>query len=445
MTRRIKKHKGSWPLPVLFLLPFTLSCFSPQTEPVITTLKENAGWCWFQDERAVIRDGILVFGSVADASGLDGEQRDGNVEVTAFDLRGKKPLGIAILHERLEGDDHNVPALLFLRDGRLLAVYSKHNTDTSIRCRITEQPNDYLRWSPEKIIDRDARVTYANVFFLQQENAGQGRIYDFYRGENWNPNYIFSDDDGQTWTYGGRLITFDGRPYVRYASNGRNRIHFITTEHHPRSFDNSLYHAYVEDGSLFRSDGTLIKSLAAGPMSPSDGTRIFAGDSSQVAWGIDIHLDSEEKPFAAYSVQIDDDSTKLVYRYARWDGEAWNDHFLAHAGTALYGRERDYTGLVALDPESPDIVYISADADPVTGAPLISKKDNQPHYEVFKGITDSQGKEWRWTALTSDSDSDNLRPIVPISDADEKVLLWLRGTYSSYTDYDLDAVGMILH
>jgi len=37
---------------------------------------------------------------------------------------------------------------------------------------------------------------------------------------------------------------------------------------------------------------------------------------------------------------------------------------------------------------------------------------------------------------------DNLRPIVPKWDANHTALLWMRGSYSSYTSYNLDVVGL---
>jgi hypothetical protein len=38
---------------------------------------------------------------------------------------------------------------------------------------------------------------------------------------------------------------------------------------------------------------------------------------------------------------------------------------------------------------------------------------------------------------------DNLRPIVPRGEGREPILLWLRGTYRAYTDYDLEVVGLL--
>ena len=47
--------------------------------------------------------------------------------------------------------------------------------------------------------------------------------------------------------------------------------------------------------------------------------------------------------------------------------------------------------------------------------------------------------------MTRDSATDNLRPIVPVwpGAAGRQVVLWLRGSYRSYTDYDLDVVGLL--
>jgi hypothetical protein len=423
---------------------FMLLSFDRETkwEQKVITLKKNGGWCWYQDERAIIKNNVLLFGSVANPSGSNGDVIGGNVEVTAYDLKRKKLLGTSVIHENLEADDHNAPALLQLNDGNLLAIYAKHGSDNKIRYRKTADSQNNLNWNDEKSIEHGVGVTYSNLLFLSEENNGHGRTYNFFRGENWNPNYIFSDDRGETWNKGGRLITFAGRPYVKYISNDKNRIHFITTEHHPMNFPTSIYHAYLENGKLFKSNGSFIKNLSDGPMKPDEGTLIFDGDSLNIAWTIDIHLDEQGNPYIAYEVQQDNDPAKLKYRYASWDGYQWNDFFLAHAGTALYDAEPFYSGLVALDPQNPQIVYISTDINPVTGKELISTKDHKRHYELFKGITSNKGKNWSWEAITSNSDFDNIRPIVPQS-SEFQVLLWLKGEYTSYTDYNLDVVGII--
>lgn len=440
----MKKWIGCGPASWVFgVVVASMSIGLGRTEPI--RFNDNGGWCWFQDERAILAGNVLLIGSVADDAGTDGEERGGNVEVSVYDLAGRKLLGRVILHEHLQGDDHATPALLALPDGRILAVYARHGSDRFVRIRRTLRPGDYLHWGEEQLVEREAGVTYSNLFLLADENGGEGRIYDFYRGENWNPNVIISDDDGEHWRYGGHVIRFAGRPYVKYASNNRDIIHFVTTEHHPRDYANSIYHGYLQGGVFHDSSGKRIQALTDGPIRPDQATRIFSGSEREVAWTVDLHLDEDGHPYAAFSVQRNDDSGDLRYRYARWDGSKWNDFPMAYAGSALYGAERDYSGLVALLPGDPDMVFISADVEPAGGAPLISAADGKRHYEIFKGTTEDGGRTWHWTAVTHNSTEDQIRPIVPIPVGSGKtVLLWLSGTYSSYTQYDLDVVGKVL-
>lgn len=396
-------------------------------------LNDNGGWCWFQDERAILDGDQLLFGSVSSP--------EGDVEITAFDLVKSTTQSI-VLHKQLQSDDHCAPALLRLPDGRILAVYAKHGSDRFMRWRITKKAGDISAWSDEKQMDVGAGDTYSNLFQLSAEN---GRIYNFHRGVNWNPNYMLSNDDGKSWIYGGHLLKWDGRPYVKYTSNHRDTIHFITTEHHPHNYPNSIYHGFIRGGVVYRSDGTTISDLSHSKQTnllPTDLTKVFAGDKNQIAWTIDIQLDRSGNPYIVFSVRKNQNIKDHRYYYGRWDGKAWNVHEMAYAGTNLYKTEMDYTGLAALDPNDPDVVYISADVNPTTGKALISQKDNKPHYEIFKGDTTDKGEHWNWTAITHDSTSDNLRPIIP--EGNRTVLLWLTGEYRSYIDYDLDVVGMVM-
>lgn len=407
----------------------------------IITFKENGSWCWFQDERAIIHHNQMIIGSVADRYGKNGEAIDGHIEVTVYDLETNTHLGTQVLQEELIADDHNAPAFLALPDGSLLSVYAGHNQDSLIRYRISKK-NSALEWESEKSVKGVGLVTYSNTHFLQSENNGEGRIYNFYRGTEKFPYYIFSDDLGKNWQAGDQLITFEQRwPYVRYTSDGKSKIHFITTESHPRFWNNSIYHGYFANGKVYRSDGTLIRDLKDGPIHPTEATKVFQGDSLHNAWTTDIALDKDEFPYIVYSVREDIDH--FHYRYARWNGSSWNDHFLAFAGRALYEVQYDYSGLVALDPDNPDIVYISTDVDPVTEVPLISNVDHDRHYEIFRGTTEDSGSSWSWEPLTQNSVKDNIRPIMPDSKGDYSVVLWLKGSMKSYKDYNFDVVGMI--
>jgi hypothetical protein len=417
-------------------------------QPII--LSDDGGWCWFESPRAVIHDDTLLIGSVA--SGSRDPSRKGDIDLIVHDIKSSKSQTVR-LHEKLELDDHDSPAILRRLDGRWLVLYAQHNHEHHLYYRISE-PNDPTKWGPIKTWapTPTTEVTYANLVQLPAE---QGRIYDFYRGldNSFKPSYAYSDDLGETWTSGSIFIrvpsTQRHRPYVRYAFNGTDTVHMLYTEAHPRDFDNSLYHIYYKNGQLYHSDGTVITSLHEGLNSPDEGTRIFQGDKDNVAWCADIVLDADQKPVAAYSVQVGSaglpvgqGGDDLRYRYARWDGKKWNDYPLAYAGTRLYSGEDDYTGLVTIEPDDVNIVYISTNADPSKGTPLKSSADGKRHYEIFRGQTEDGGASWRWSAITHDSTLDNLRPIRPMSNSQHRALLWLRGTYRAWTDYDQQVLGM---
>ncbi|HKJ68853.1 MAG TPA: BNR-4 repeat-containing protein, partial [bacterium] len=432
-------------LAILLSVSLLIGCgaVSDESEPFV--LSTDGGWCWFEDPRAIIHNGKLIVGTVA--MGRYDSLRAGDIEAIIYGLESEEITRVE-LYDRLQPDDHDSPVFLVRPDGRYLTLFAKHGDENHFYYRISE-PGDPTQWGEIRRYtpSESTRLTYSNLYLLANEN---NRMYDLFRGldDSYKPSYVYSDDLGETWSTGNVFIdvpaTRRHRPYVRYTSNGTDEVHMIYTEGHPRVYDNSIYHIYYKDGMLHRSDGTPIRSLDAGLNRPEEGTLVFRGDSNHVAWTVDVELDDRGYPYAAYSVQIGgagipygEGGEDIRYRYARWDGSRWHDYPLAYAGTRLYAGEDDYSGLVALDPDNPDALFISTDADPVTGEPLISETDGQRHYEIYKGVTSDEGASWNWTAVTQNSSEDNLRPIVPKWTKEQTFLLWLRGEYRAYTDYSL--------
>lgn len=414
----------------------------------LVTLNDNSAWSWFMDERAIVHDGSLIVGSmrsVGDFHGGQGDPNWGNVELAVYDI-DRGDVHRVVLDPHFEQDDHDNPALLALPDGRILAVYTRHATERKVFCRISA-PHDPLTWGPVQTVVTPGKdsppysgdnVTYSNVFRLKS-----GRIYNFYRGFDYDPNYMFSDDDGRTWRLGGRLVKgLDGYgPYAKYAFDGDRTIHFVATEDHPRLYDNNLYHGIIRDGSVLHSDGTRMGPLSDSPetrVSVANMTNIFSGDPDNTAWMTDLELDDQQRPVVLFSVQKDGRGLGRKqggfdhrFHFARWDGAAWQQHEIAYAGERLYPGEDDYTGLAAIDPHYTNVVYISTDAKPETGTPLVSEADGKRHHELFRGETADGGISWNWTPITANSTMDNLRPIVPKWDDERTALVWMRGDYHS--------------
>jgi hypothetical protein len=320
-----------------------------------------------------------------------------------------------------------------------MSFYARHSADAHFVYRIGDAEEHFFKTT--------ARVTYSNPFQLSAES---GRIYNFMRNENFNPTFVFADDLGTNWSAPRILIkTGTGRirPYVKYASDDKRRIDFLYTDGHPRDMTNSLYHMYYEAGALYKSDGAFLKPFKDAPLLHDEGERgsVIYKYNSDIpagrAWCWEISYQRNGHPVCVFSVQGDhvtgtnwfDD--RIYYYFARWNGKAWQRKFIAHAGRPLYATERDYAGGICVDSDSPNVIYISSNAaDPfklssTTNVPLRSAE----RYELFRGVTTDGGSTFTWSAVTTDSTHDNLRPYVPRG---RSTLLWFRGTYRTYTSYD---------
>lgn len=434
---------------------FLAGLAAPAKPPRLLRFHDDGGWCWFEDERVLLLDGKIIGGVVA--SGRIDPARKGQVEVFEYDLAANSSRRFALKSPRTPEerrqwlDDHNSPAFVVRPDGKLVVMYAQHGREEKIYYRISSHARRGHEWGEERVFIPSAktRATYQNLFYLSAEK----RIYDFYRGfdNSFKPSYAWSEDMGETWKAGGVLINvptqFRHRPYVKYCSDGRDSVHLLYTDGHPRDFDNSVYHAVFRRGQLLASDGTRLASIAEGLKSPEQGTLVFKGDANNVAWVHDAHLDARGRPVVVFSTQKDSAGLPpkqgghdFRYHRAAWTGRQWVSEEIAFGGSRLYAGEDDYTGLIALDPHDTETVFISTNADPATGAPLKSEADGQRHWEIYRARKPASGK-WRWTAVTQNSTRDNLRPIVASGGANPRVVLWLAGKMRSYTDYEYEVVG----
>jgi hypothetical protein len=424
----------------------------------LIVFNDNGAWSWFEDERAIVdpANGRIVVSSVASAAGPGGIQRDGNVEVAAYDV-ARQAVERFTLSRSLEADDHNSAALVVLPDGRYLASYSKHGSDNQLRYRISTRPGDITSWEMERVFRTGGGTSYSNLNYLSKANT----LFNFHRdhGRGFDPNYLVWRSGASGFSYGGRLLTGPernagnhDRPYLRYAGNGVDRIDFIATDAHPRDrLANSVYHGYLlreadAQFGVYRSDGTRLGDLSTDTTSPyeaADFTTLLTGNAVSAAngrlmtrgWTTDIELDAAGRPVVLFTARVDDLDTDHRFFFGRYTGSEWSIHELAPAGGFLYDGENDYTGLAAIDPGNPDRVFISTKIDPRTKGALA-------RYEIFEGNTVDGGKNWSWAPITYDSTIDNLRPVVPRGPAGGTALLWMRGSYTSFTRFNTSIVGV---
>lgn len=412
-----------------------------QTGTVIELIRDGA-WCWFQDERAVV-DTIkekLIVGSSNKSAGVDVAIYNLKTKI----LEGKKTVG------KLDSpDDHNSPGLLVGPDGRYVAMwahhYDKYKTHYSI--------HNGTDWSAEKTYDwnqipggTNYTIAYSNVYYL----SSLKRMFVFARANERAPNFLYSDDNGNTWKFGGQLTTNGSstynKGYYKYWSNGVDRIDMVFTEQHPRDTTTSIYHGYIKGNKTYSTDGKVVdEDIYERTKIPTfkDFTKVFA-DSTKVngifmtrCWQSDLMRYDDGTIAILFEARANESIQDHRNFYARFDGTSWKTTYIGKAGGPMYADEQDYTGLGALSPDHPNRIYLSSPYNPGNDASTPKKR------EIWRGLTTDNGATWKWEAVTSNSTVDNFRPIVPKWKPGKEALLWFRGTYQTAQIYTTDVVGMI--
>lgn len=396
-------------------------------------LTKDGAWCWFSDPRAImVDDHSLITGWV---------KSRGTIEAAKFNTKtGKTETSELYFH--LESDDHDNPAFTTTADGQTLVMYTRHSLKDLFINRLPDD-NKAFRFSGPQMIhpfsDEElskfprATMTYANPYRLEDE---QNRIYCFGRWIGFKPNMMWSDDNGKTWSKSKVFITnypFDqnNRPYVKYFSDGKSRIHIVFTDGHPRvEPTNSVYYAYYENGAFYKASGKQICTMKDIPFEPKDATVVYTSNPEEGrAWIADIGQDENSLPVLLYTRSPEE--TNHEYWYARYTKNGWVEHKICDSGKWFpqtpEGRrepEPHYFGGMGIHPGNANVVYLSRQIDGV--------------FEIERWETNDNGQTWKHDPITEDSEYDNVRPYVPRglpADAKE-IVLWMENQkYIHYTNF----------
>ena len=468
-----------------------------------TVFNTNGGWSWFSDPRAVIDNGELIIGSIAGTTGSGATA--GDVDVTTYDF-ATSAINEVDLNSGFDQDDHADPSFAALPNGNVLVTYQTHGGDNNVHWRVgsfTSSNGGTVSWGADQVsvvnVAGDGNGnTYSNPYYLSVPNE----VVSFSRAVGYDPNYsVFTNLNNATptFSYGGHWMYWqnpgnevlnggNGRPYVKYASNGTNTVWFATTEDSPQNYLNSLYSGYMQfnssgAGTVFTSAGTQLGGLSTGTAPTASGGNpptggngagsIVSGTGASylptqftpvlqentnytgvagytnvnmtgkyVGWASSMDLDSSGNPYmgiVAVGNLNGAYGNDLSYYYAHFNGTSWQVSNVGFAGLPLYNGQNQYAGLLAVDPLNPDKIYLSADVNPATDATLLGP-DGKQHWQIFEGVSGDNGQTWGFTQLT-DTSSDNVRPIVEAGSGEE-ALLWMQGSYTAYTNYNTQVVGL---
>ena len=404
-----------------------LSSFSQETE----TLTDDGVWCWFSDPRAIYHHGEkekIYFGYI---------NSKGDVCIGSRNLISGENESF-VLHDTLEIDDHNVPSILILPDGKIMTFYSEHNG--SVYMRKSKHPEDIQTWEDTQIVAAETeeyRYCYTNPVRLSEEN---GRIYLIGRKvgptrsfEHWWQYLKYSDDEGQSWSEDIILLDNEGRknpPYLKVATDHQSRMDFVFTDGHPKiGADVSTYHLYYQRDTFFQTNGTAIAHRDQLPIAIPSVDKVYDAKQSGIrSWIWDIALENGN-PVIAYA-RFPSESDH-IYHYAYWERDRWIDHKIVNSGSWMASlrqgdrvREAHYSGGIVLDHQDPKQIYLSRD---IAGKFEI---------EGRKLLPDGH---WSSFLVTEGSPNHNVRPyVVYLAPPEKALLLWMSGVYRHYTEFEME-------
>jgi hypothetical protein len=413
----------------------SLNIYSQQSSESYKVIAKDAAWCWFSDPRAIYHKGIhekIYYASINSKGDVMINSRDENSKVIeSFNL-----------HEKLQIDDHNVPTILILPDGKILTFYTEHNGKFFMR---KSKNAEYITsWEEERILSfglKDELITYSHPVMLSGEN---NRIYMFFRNRSkkipndpaplyWTQNYAYSDDLGASWSdakiYLDSQREYTKVNYLKIVSDNQSKIHFLFTDGHPKISFSSVYHMYYEKGKFHQTGGEILADLDQIPLNISNINKLYDVEQGKTrSWIWDIALNKKGNPVVAYTRY----PTVLdhIYHYAKWNGKKWIDYELINSGKYITEPEKNgkvaeehYSGGVVLDHHRPNNVYLSRQ---------LNGRFEIEHWAL-------KGKKWKSTAITSNSSADNIRPYVLDGYTGKKpYVMWMNGRYQHYIRYNTD-------
>jgi hypothetical protein len=380
----------------------------------------RGGWSWFADPRALELKGEhdqIIVGWI-DQSGF--------VTVASVDRRTGHRRVHVVGH--LYGDDHGAPALVVEPDKRITVFYAAHN-GSRMYTRTTDQPEDVTSWGPEQTIPPGQGgqfgYTYPNPVMLSREHD---RLWLFWRGGDWEPTFATRTLGGE-WSSAHELITAPGaRPYMKVATDRKSRIGFAFTDGHPRDVLTSIYYMAYRHGGLYTAGGRRIGAPGGSSIRPSPATVVYDAHNTHVpSWVDDVAFDRRGHPVITFET-YPSRAQHHRYWYARWTGQRWALHQLVDGGPTISPGtlELEYSGGIVLDHREPGTVYLSRKIGPV--------------WQIERWVTRDGGVHWQHVQITSGSTS-NIRPVVVRDSSTERApIVWLRGTYGTYTSFGTSVV-----
>jgi hypothetical protein len=369
--------------------------------------------------------GAYQYGGVVVGGYTDGTS--GGVEAFTFDESTEAVGGPYTIHAAFQSptDAHSSPALFRRSDGKIVTVYSTHNS-IPINTRVsTNDHPDASAWGAAQSQDADLGGT--NYTDEQIYELSDGDLFMLYRDEpvagtdsRWC--YSKSTDGGLNWSAQTVLFRISGtRSYiVSWKDPNSDLIHIVTTNGASSGFT-KLGHLRLDGITLARtkSDGTTIATAL--PLAFADATEIHTATGPLFA--ANVAIDGSGYPVIS---GIDD----LDYTYHRWNGSAWVNNVIVSTGT---GFEYNGTG-AGFQPWGGCV----DDGDTNTCWLLIDSGGNP---NLWRYRTTDNGASW--SGVDCGAAGGEVHTIIPVRNPNRLRAYFPSGSWTDYEAWNTGLVGVL--
>ncbi len=432
---------------IFFIILFIISSINVFAYTYTSSFDDKIGaYSWFSDPRALhyeSKDKKINMTYIGYIDTL------GNIKATQYNFNDNSTSDV-LIRSNFQPDDHNNPVFFVLPNELVLVAYTKHSDEPTIYYRISKEKGDITTLGEEKVLLVKNNVTYPNILYFSDD---PNHIYFCYRGLNWHPTLLQLSMPNEENDYTLNITTEEIqivsshvsahnklRPYIKYVSDGKNSLYIAFTSTHPDDiYPNQIYYSKIVFES-FKEKNIKLKVKAANndvisemlPINISNYEKeesFVLDDYDNIKRGFvwQIALD-DNVPVIAY-VSINEEKNKHYYYYAKWNKEtnSFNKTLLGVSDKSIIesqDTEKCYSGGMAIDPNNPNVVYIS-----------IPKKGKYGNFFEIKKITlNSNGDKIESSEfLTKDSKENNIRPYVIDNNNIGPKVIWLKGRYEFWT------------
>ncbi len=292
-------------------------------------------WSWWIHPVASRADGVGWLGGVSG---------DGDVQVVRA-VDGQGPSTIVL--DRHQADDHNAPAVLARPGKPTFVAWTQHRRDNQVHYRL-EDPDAPGTFGPRQTLFMPDRATYVQVV------AAGGRLLMATRVGTKSWYLMESIDDGVTWSTPRPLYTDIGlgHSYLLMRADPEGKfVHLVMTKH-PGQPDTDTTTAYLDPvaGTVHLPGGHDVGNIRTGAGLPLERRTTHLVLDVFDPWRTRV-LDfafRSGRPTLVYAVWSSEDPTRVRYRSATWDGQAWQRGELGEAGSWFNTRSRYPGGAVVV-------------------------------------------------------------------------------------------------